>query len=102
MVCKKTIVISITEIQFGTWEHMILPPEKHFDMFKKFEQKISRLRINMLRAHIKSCEKPTFFVTCVKKINKTSRTQLFLTEKFVFFTNDTQNIGFLWNHFVNV
>jgi hypothetical protein len=90
------------EIQFGTWEHMLLTPKKHFEMFKKFVQKISRLCINMLRAHIKFCEKPTFFVTCVKKINKTSGTQLFVTEKFVFFTNDTQNVYFLWNHFLNV
>jgi hypothetical protein len=90
------------EIQFGTWEHMLMPPEKHFEIFKKIEQKISRLHINMLRAHIKSCVKTTFFATCVKKINKTSHTQLVLTEKFVFFTNDTQNVGFLWNHFVNV
>jgi hypothetical protein len=77
------------EIQFGIWEHMLVPPEKYFEMFKKFEQKFSRLRINILRAHIKSCEKPIFFVTCVKKTNKTSRTQPFFTEKIVFFTDDT-------------
>jgi hypothetical protein len=54
---------------------MLLPSEKHFEIFKKIKQKISRLRINILRAHIKFCEKPTFFVTCVKKTNKISGTQ---------------------------
>jgi hypothetical protein len=90
------------EIQFGTWEHMLLLPEKHFEMFKKIKQKISHLRINILRAHIKSCEKPTFFVTCVKKTNKTFPTQPFFTQTFVFFTDDTQNVGFLRNYFLNV
>jgi hypothetical protein len=71
-------------------------------MLKKFEQNISCLGINILRAHIKSCEKAIFFVTCVKKTNKMSRTQPFLKPKFVFFANATQNVGFLWNHFVNV
>jgi hypothetical protein len=74
------------EIQFGIWEHMLVPPEKYFEMFKKFEQKFSRLRINILRAHIKSCEKPIFFVTCVKKEKEKSLTQLFYTKICLFYT----------------
>jgi hypothetical protein len=38
----------------------------------------------------------------VKKTNKTSRAQPFPTAKFVFFADDTQSVGFLCNHFVNV
>jgi hypothetical protein len=73
------------EIQFGIWEHMLVPPEKYFEMFKKFEQKISRLRINILHAPIKSCKKTTFFVTCVKKRNKTARTQPFYSKVCLFY-----------------
>jgi hypothetical protein len=72
------------EIQFGTWDHMLLSPEKTFWNVNKFEQKNSRLRTHILRAHIKFCKKPIFFVTCVTKTNKTSRAQPFSTEKIVF------------------
>jgi hypothetical protein len=51
---------------------------------------MSRLRIDILRAYIKFYEKPIFFMTYVKTTNKT------------FFTDDTQHVGFMWNHFVNV
>jgi hypothetical protein len=76
--------------------------EKNILKRQKIEQKISRLLMDILRAHIIFCEKPNFFVTCVKMTNKTSPMKPFCTVKFVFFTDDTQNVSFLWNHFVNV
>jgi hypothetical protein len=41
--------------------------KKCFEMLKKLNKKNLRLRINILHAYIKFCEKPTMFVTCVKK-----------------------------------
>jgi hypothetical protein len=52
------------------------------------------LRLDILRAHNKFCEKQVLFMTCVKKIKEMTRKQSFLTPNFLFLTHDTKNIGF--------
>jgi hypothetical protein len=57
-----------------------------FEMFKKFERKFSRLHMDILCVHIKFYEKPTFFVTCVKKTKKTPHVDDFLHQNLVLYT----------------
>jgi hypothetical protein len=37
---KRNTELFFAEIQFGTWEHMLLPPKKHFEMSKNSNKKI--------------------------------------------------------------
>jgi hypothetical protein len=44
------------ETHFGTWEHMLLPPEKHFEIYKKKSNKIFSAYVSSTS----SFAKPTF------------------------------------------
>jgi hypothetical protein len=48
-------------------EHISCHRKKYFIMFKKFRTKISRIRLNILRAHAKFCGEPIFLCVQCKK-----------------------------------
>jgi hypothetical protein len=58
--------------------------KRHFEISKKFEQKFPRLHIDILRAHIKFCEKVSFLVTCVKNTQKSHIDNFFLHQNLYF------------------
>jgi hypothetical protein len=58
-----------TEIQFGTWEHMLLPSENNISKCQKVLNKNFALTSqHSMCVHAR--EKPFFFVACVKMTKK--------------------------------
>jgi hypothetical protein len=77
---------------------------KTFCNVKKIQNFFRRLRIDILRTYIKFCKKKTniFFNLCEKRQKKNVTYTAFFAPKFILFTHGNKNIGFPWNHFVNV
>jgi hypothetical protein len=85
---------SKAEIRFGTWEHMLPPPEKIFSKC----QKITKKNLALTSRHsmcIRQVSRKTdiFCVFCKKK--KKSRAMPILAPNFVFFTYNTKKCRFL-------
>ena len=68
-----------TEIDFGTWEHMLLPPKKNILPCQKIRTKNWHLHFDVLCANDKFHEKPMFAVALTKNCH---------------FTHYQKNIGF--------
>ena len=87
-------------IHFGTWEHMLLPPDLFFKMSKKFWTKFGSYT-NILYVHTNFCENLRFFVACVEK-KKMIREKPF-EHRILNFLHMTQKLSVfdqttLWTH----
>jgi hypothetical protein len=67
---------------------------------KKFK-KNERVHLDILHAHAKFHDKPTFFVSSVKRQKKMSCAKAFFGTEFCVFIHNIENIVFLWNNFMS-
>jgi hypothetical protein len=96
---KKTV--SRQETQFGTWEHMLLPPENTFSKRHKIPKKnLTRTsRYSMCTRQV-SRKTDISWILC-KKDEEKCECKAFLALNFVFLHTTQKMSFFSWNNFVS-